>query len=408
MDIISYQEARKAQERIGKLLDLDTNTQEDIVAAINELVLEIYTLKEDRDLLFELIGTPIETSIEFLTVDEGKYIQEDSLITNFVGDIIQLEIIPPFADIQTFDNDTGFIYNAPTTEFSGGRIQLILPSTLTAQEVVFPAVSSLNYCGIDSIVIDSIAEDDSYTEIEIMVDDGVLGDGTLSYYDLDNGVTSVSVFSEDPLQLEVGRVSNYIRYALSFDGGTTYKTRSGGVWIDVVDIHNEGMLKSEIEALTFTEFSDIYNRGTVVVKASIKSNINTTSPYIESFTINLSESCVEASHYVLTGDDVQIYTADWKILNRVIIDQTEVEGSTIKYAFSFDGRASWKVFDAGWNNILLSELDLYGMVKSEVEALERFNWDDVLTNSLDIAVFITSTSLLPNPSINTITFNYNV
>ena len=52
-----------------------------------------------------------------------------------------------------------------------------------------------------------------------------------------------------------------IKYVLSFDGRNTYKTYKDGSWIDVdisdtTNIINQGLSKSEIEAITVTEFDN--------------------------------------------------------------------------------------------------------------------------------------------------------
>lgn len=80
---------------------------------------------------------------------------------------------------------------------------------------------------------------------------------------------------------------NDIRYALSFDGRSSYKSYKNSQWIDVNNdtLMTDGMTVDEISTLTSMEFSEVLNNNhTVDILVGMITNNPNTTPYIKKIT----------------------------------------------------------------------------------------------------------------------------
>lgn len=80
-----------------------------------------------------------------------------------------------------------------------------------------------------------------------------------------------------------------LRYALSFDGRTTYKSYKSGLWTDVdaTTIMTDGMTKDELEALGEVDYSvAITDTGTLDILVGMITTDSTVSPSISNITVD--------------------------------------------------------------------------------------------------------------------------
>ena len=87
---------------------------------------------------------------------------------------------------------------------------------------------------------------------------------------------------------ETQTASTDIRYMVSFDGRTTWYTRSVGVWVtDVLaNIDTVGMTKAVIEALVEGDWTLRFPAATLDFVASLISTVNTETPELAQIAIN--------------------------------------------------------------------------------------------------------------------------
>ena len=204
----------------------------------------------------------------------------------------------------------------------------------------------------------------------------------------------------------------YIYYAVSFDGGTTYKSRKSGSWTTITDVHADGMTKAQIEAITVSQWDSIFTATTLKIKTSFKTDNISNTPSIDSIEIDIPDTYDVGSYYTYTGSQLEINTLSWKDINSMTITQTEPTNTNIRYAFSNDGKSTWKVYKGSiWQAILLSNLGADGMSKSEVEALDISKWREMLWNSttytLDIVSNLFSSTKYSTPLVDAIHIDYS-
>lgn len=81
----------------------------------------------------------------------------------------------------------------------------------------------------------------------------------------------------------------YVKYLISFDDKVTWKKYNGSVWIDIslANINSQGMLETEIEALTSTEFDLIYSAGKLDLAICLGTTDNSKTPELTSVTVSI-------------------------------------------------------------------------------------------------------------------------
>jgi hypothetical protein len=119
------------------------------------------------------------------------------------------------------------------------------------------------------------------------------------------------------------------------------------------------------------------------------------------------------TYYLTSGSGISMNTIDWEDISSVSITQTTTPDVTqIRYAFSNNGRQSWKVYSGGsWTLISLNNLLSQGMTEAQVEALtseqwHSFIWDTLGTDKLDVAIVLDTISAEDSPSVDSIVVNY--
>ena len=278
--------------------------------------------------------------------------------------------------------------------------------------------SLFDYLPIILLLVRSI--NDYYTYDLEWID---LGDELSSSLFIDNGMENLpdinTIFQLDSPEVYactddennptavVGFPDTEIYYAISIVNITYYSYRNG-VWFPVTDIYNEGMTEEEIEALTVEDFAKIFVPGNLYIKAVLKSNDENETPAIYSVKVNLPESYIVGSYYIITDNAMQLNTLDWKQINSCIIEQTTPTDTDVRYAFSNNNKGTWQVYkNNSWSTITLNNISTEGMTKEEVESLTSKEWKGILKNTLDVAICLLSENGSASPEVDQITFDYD-
>lgn len=111
---------------------------------------------------------------------------------------------------------------------------------------------------------------------------------------------------------------------------------------------------------------------------------------------------------IVTNDTSHI--SDVYSISQVTTDEVTEDAITdIKYAVSFDGRKTYKVYkNSAWNALLLSNIMTNGMSKTELEALTDSEYDPQLTSdrTFDIVAGMNTNNSEKSPSIKSIIVDY--
>lgn len=112
------------------------------------------------------------------------------------------------------------------------------------------------------------------------------------------------------------------------------------------------------------------------------------------------------SGMLVTTDQSAVDTGNWERVKSMLPAQNVTTSTDLRYAFSFDGRNTWKVFDGtAWTSVLIDELGLQGMTKDMVEAVTQTQWQEVaLGAQIDLAVSFTTGDPAKTPELDQVTF----
>lgn len=133
--------------------------------------------------------------------------------------------------------------------------------------------------------------------------------------------------------------------------------------------------------------------------------INNTVIFLD--TEDLAPNYITNSPQKITTTDVSRLT-DIKSINFMTIKQLEPNGTTLRYAVSFDGRATWKVFRNNmWEtlqSVTADDIHLMGMTKDEFEAINHDNWmlEHVDGGNIDVVASLTTSDKTMSPRIYSI------
>ena len=104
----------------------------------------------------------------------------------------------------------------------------------------------------------------------------------------------------------------------------------------------------------------------------------------------------------------QINTASWFNIGNIILTQTLPVNTNIRYLFSVDNRLTWKKWTGAlWEIVNLIDIDTQGHTKTEVELLTDSQWGALfIAGTLDIIASLKTTEPYSTPSLSQITINY--
>lgn len=189
-------------------------------------------------------------------------------------------------------------------------------------------------------------------------------------------------YLEQVPSLRYNKTGGQIRYLASFDSGTTYKAYTGGTWntVDSANIGTQGMTTAEINAITQLQWDEIYVDGNIKFLIELQSFDTSITPTVDNIAVTLPVA----------------------------------EGRTdIRYAFSNNGRASWKYHNGSAWVLLgaLSNLVTTGMTKTEVEAITQAQWRELIWDSngedtLDIAIELITNDDTVSPTVDLVDITY--
>jgi len=135
----------------------------------------------------------------------------------------------------------------------------------------------------------------------------------------------------------VGLYDTEIYWAVKIN--TTLYSYINGVWTTITEseVFMKGMSKTELEAIT--DFSGIYEEGSITVVGAAKSNDPSVTWWLEKVDVELPDTFETGSSTILCP---QLNISDWGAINSVLITETSTDN--IRYAFSFDNKSTWKVY----------------------------------------------------------------
>lgn len=165
------------------------------------------------------------------------------------------------------------------------------------------------------------------------------------------------------------------------------------------EIFSKGMSKAELESIT--DFSGVFEEGSISLVGAAKSNDSEVTWWVEKVEVELPDSFNRGSTIITCP---QFNTLDWEVINSIEVTQTVDNESDIRYAFSFDNKNTWKVYDLNelaWKEI--SDIFNEGMVKTEVESIANLPFNNA---TLDVIIGISNTDAGSSPSISQISVKY--
>jgi hypothetical protein len=238
---------------------------------------------------------------------------------------------------------------------------------------------------------------------------GMLEIPAMSYVNLLSSPQILVMADSNTRQINTTVYTNEVFYAVSFDGGVTFMSRASGGWLPVTDVYNQGMTKSQLEAISLAQFREVFVAGTLHIKIALKSNYYLNTSYVDSISVTLPETFQLGNYYIQTYAN-HYDTRDWIRINSVTIQQTVPVGADIRYAFSRDGKTSWEVYEDGWTYITLDELATRGMTRTQVQSIISGQWDLMIwensSNTLDVIIYLMNTNLDSSPSVDHINIDY--
>lgn len=181
----------------------------------------------------------------------------------------------------------------------------------------------------------------------------------------------------------------------------TLYTNINNNWVSIMeeDLFMNGMTKEEIESIT--DFSDIYEEGSISVIGAAKSNNSDTTWWIEKVDIKLPQTFRTGSSIISCP---RFNTSDWESINSISIDQIDVNEMDIRYAFSFDDKSTWRVYDfteESWK--IISDISTDGMTKTEVESISNLHINSLI---MDINIYILNDNTEGSPEVSQISISY--
>jgi hypothetical protein len=191
----------------------------------------------------------------------------------------------------------------------------------------------------------------------------------------------------------------YIKYAVSTDGGVSYKAYKDSAWTTITDF-SLGNTSTEVNAITSLQWGEEVVQS-ILIKAYIGTTDLNVTPIIESIAIQ-TEDVYTPEASILTGS-IQINTSGWLSVAGCTITQTTPVDTSVVYAFSNDSKVTWKVYSGGW--VTVSDITTQGMTKAQVEALTEAEWAEILGDTLDVYTYLTTNSIITTPSVDQITFS---
>lgn len=206
-------------------------------------------------------------------------------------------------------------------------------------------------------------------------------------------------------KLSINTVGTEIYWAIKINESlyTYYENE----WITITqdEVYNKGMTKEVLESLNYNNFSAIFEEGTIQLVGCAKTNDQYTTWYIQQVNIALPFTASTGTAIIETKDNY-FNTIDWARVNSVSIMQYIPENADIRYAFSNDNKATWKVFrDNKWQTITDTS---QGMTSTEVELVT--DWDEMIKSSsytLHVRATMINNSTSDSPYIDSIVINYD-
>lgn len=129
--------------------------------------------------------------------------------------------------------------------------------------------------------------------------------------------------------------STFVRYGIKInDNIWVYRNNSWRI-IQESEIVNLGMSYSELESLTYTEYVQIYESGTLSIVANLRTENETVSPYIKGCSIQFSKRYVSGSKILKTGIN-QFNTVSWNRILGVLVDKTLLDWGPKVQEMNFD------------------------------------------------------------------------
>ena len=204
------------------------------------------------------------------------------------------------------------------------------------------------------------------------------------------------------------------KFQLSNDG-INYFWFSGGAWI-AANSAADSNTESEIAA----NISNFPTTGNALFVKTFFPSDGVTQVEVDSISVGYDFREYENnSYFVATAAGSQINSSSWDSISAATFAENVPTGTSLKYLFSFDGRATWKFWDgSAWQTAVdtnaggsLADATAFQNANSsaEISALSSANWaanGGFSPGTLDVAIDLGTTDVSFSPELDQISFDY--
>lgn len=371
-----------------------------------------------------------DSSLDYDVADEGLFVQEDAIKTDFVGGQVQLAgTLFPYAHWMLNESSGNIVADSSGNGRNGLRVNM---------EDIDWVAGKLNNClqfdGIDEYVncgnIANFERTDLFSYEFWFSTTSVVLKMILGKYD---HITNKGLM----IYVDTGQVTFDFRSSSSgYLAVKTTETFNDGNWHHCIITYDGTFHPSGVK---------IYVDGSSRVLSTLKDTLTSSTLNGESFCVGrraagnyfvgkidevvIYTQILSVSEVVLrwnggvgtesTGYDItkgwyvrtntnQINTSTWFNIGRMAITQTTPTNTDIKYLFSVDGRTTWKAWNgATWIAVSLVNIDTQGNTQTQINALTDGQWALLfVAGTLDVVASLKSIDAAVTPSLSLINITY--
>jgi len=385
-------------------------------------------------------GMPGVAEIEYLTVNENSYIQEDSSKTAFIDNKVTLSGVGLVAYAHWHWNETtgkdvydssgfgrdGLGNKTDNADWIAGKLNNCMKIDSNDEYVSFGNIASWDRT--DSFSIDCWFYTTTDTQMYVLSKmENVTGKGygfylnaRKPYFVLGNNITTnkIEVYSDEAVSSGA-----WHHGVFTYDGSST----ASGINI-YIDGDNK-TLTSVSDALSATIINTadfqmsgrdganlVFNYGQIDEVVLYEKEITLAEVEYRYNGGSGTESIVcthniDKGWYVTTASGSNFDNSIWTNIAQMVFTESLPQYTQIRYLISVDERNTWKYWDSSaWSNTALSGIDDYGNSSDILEGLSTNSWDTLCTTSsgtCDIAASLKTTSSCSAPVLDKIEVVYS-
>jgi len=437
---ISVQDALNAlKESPGGILKVETYTQDKLFPSA-EMIINHSAPTTSHHIISEIYGlqSEVDESLDFDTVDEGNYTQENIAKTDFIDDKVQLHLDEVISNVYAHyhlnELSQGVVEDSSGNDRDGFTIAnpIIIDGKLNKAKNFIPAndqyinlgnIASFDYNTVFSIEawIRTTNGDGNYHSICSKFDVanskgyifGVYGGGIdLAFQSsfeggflevwstpINDGNWHHVLVNYDGTGIASGitiYVDNVDATAGTWDNGVPLTSLTHGTFCSIGSCDGSSIMDGDIdEVVIYKDFNLNETQRTFRYNAGAGRE-------------NMGTYDTTKGWYVRTNTN-QINTSTWSgILQLEPIDTLPI-GTQIRYLVSIDNKVTWKKFNGSiWTTVDLVDIDTQGNTSEELSAMVKDDWDLLfVAGTLDIVASLKSTISTSTPLLNLIGIHYN-